>query len=159
VVEKGIPCKTGEECASSFCSNGVCCNVACTGACVSCDLTAHAGKCFPIEVGAPDPRAVCSGDQGAATCGRTGLCDGYGGCAKYPRGTICDPSLSQFVTCANARYVNLGGLCDGEGTCGSAGSLYDCAPYRCADGACTTTCQQDGDCEDGIACANGRCGP
>jgi hypothetical protein len=43
----GIPCTTGDECASGFCSTGVCCNTSCDGAGLSCNPggAQPAGKC------------------------------------------------------------------------------------------------------------------
>ena len=88
----GAKCSKNDDCLSSFCADGVCCNSACTGACVSCNLPDRSGVCWPIDMGAPDPHKVCK-DQGTATCGQTGQCDGVGGCAMYALGTLCTQAI------------------------------------------------------------------
>jgi hypothetical protein len=128
----------------------VCCNVACKGACVSCGLVGREGTCWPIDPGVPDPRKTCK-DQGASSCGQTGACDGFGGCALYAAETICTAP-----TCSGDR-VNTAGTCNGLGLCRPQG-VQNCPPYRCADGACTTKCVTDADCQTGHACVAGSCG-
>ena len=148
---KGARCEQGADCVSGFCANGVCCNVACDGPCVSCALPSREGTCWPTDPGTPDPNGVCR-NMGAASCGQSGLCDGLGGCAKFPRDTLCTmPSCS-----GNKR--NTPGTCNGVGVC-SAPGIQDCYPFACAAGACKTTCATDADCDQGIACVNRSCGP
>ena len=84
----GAACGCPGECSSGFCADGVCCNVPCSGGCVSCGLPGRLGTCWPIDQGVPDPRAVCV-DKGAPSCGTTGTCDGFGGCEKYAAETQC----------------------------------------------------------------------
>ena len=85
----GIGCSEERRSArSGFCTDGVCCAVACQGACVSCNQTGRLGTCWPIDQGVPDPRTICK-DSGAAKCGQTGACDGFGACAKYAPETVC----------------------------------------------------------------------
>jgi hypothetical protein len=147
---KGANCTKAAECASGFCADGVCCNVACGGGCVSCALTDRRGTCWPIDRGAADPRGVCV-DHGAASCDTTGTCDGFGGCEKYAPETVCiAPS------CTGTRR-NTPGTCDGRGTCRPQG-VQNCSPFLCTNAACTTSCATDGDCESGHACVNGQCG-
>jgi hypothetical protein len=147
---KGATCTANADCASGFCADGVCCNVACQGGCVSCATTGRLGTCWPIDQGVPDPRAVCK-DQGAASCGANGKCDGYGGCEKYATETVCLPA-----SCTGTRR-NTPGTCDGNGTCRPQG-VRNCAPFLCADGLCTESCKSDADCESGHACVGGQCG-
>jgi hypothetical protein len=147
---KGANCAKNADCASGFCADGVCCNVACGGGCVSCALTDRRGTCWPIDRGVADPRGQCV-DQGAASCGATGTCDGFGGCEKYAPETICiAPS------CTGTRR-NTAGTCDGKGACRPQG-VQNCSPFLCTDGACTQACVTDADCESGHACLNGQCG-
>ncbi len=147
----GAACSGDGECASKHCSDGVCCNVACNGACNSCNLNQREGTCWPIDRGVPDPRGRCK-DDGAATCGTNGTCDGLGACAKYARDTIC-----LMPSCSGSR-LNTAGTCNGLGTCRPPG-VQDCPPFRCVNGACTTACESDADCGDGIACVAKTCGP
>jgi hypothetical protein len=147
---KGATCAANTDCASGFCADKVCCNVACQGGCVACALPGRQGTCWPIDQGAPDPRGSCQ-DQGAPSCGTTGICDGFGGCEKYAAETQCiAPS------CTGTR-LNTPGTCDGSGTCRAQG-VHNCSPFLCTAGACTMGCLVDGDCESGHACVNFQCG-
>jgi hypothetical protein len=147
---KGATCAANVDCASGFCADNVCCNVACQGGCVSCGLPGRLGTCWPTDQGAPDPRGACK-DQGATSCGTTGTCDGFGGCEKYAAETQCIAP-----TCTGTRR-NTPGTCDGSGTCRPQG-VQNCSPFLCVGGACTVNCQSDADCESGHACVNHVCG-
>jgi hypothetical protein len=148
---KGATCNVNADCASGFCADHLCCNVACQGGCVSCALPGRQGTCWPIDPGVPDPRAICK-DQGGPSCGTTGACDGFGGCEKYAAETQCLPP-----SCTGTRR-NTPGTCDGSGTCRPQG-VQNCSPFRCVDGACNKVCLTDNDCEMGHACVKGLCGP
>ena len=54
----GKSCAVADECGSGFCTDGVCCNVACRGPCVSCSQVGLAGTCWPVDAGTSDPHAV-----------------------------------------------------------------------------------------------------
>ncbi len=60
-VAAGIACSTGSQCASGFCSDGVCCESACRGTCEACNLVGTAGKCTPVPDG-QDPALECPTD-------------------------------------------------------------------------------------------------
>jgi MYXO-CTERM domain-containing protein len=70
----GMGCMTNAQCgAGGFCSGGVCCNTACTGACESCILQGSAGRCSPLpantqvrDAGTNGSLCVCTGTSG--TC-------------------------------------------------------------------------------------------
>ncbi|HEX3905469.1 MAG TPA: hypothetical protein VH853_21780 [Polyangia bacterium] len=147
----GQYCNGNSDCLSGSCADHVCCNIACQGACVACNLPGRLGTCWPIDSGKPDPRAVCK-DQGPTSCGHDGTCDGVGGCANYAKDTQClQPS------CTGNR-LNTAGTCDGLGTCRAPG-VQDCHPFRCVDGACTKSCETVADCDQGTACIAKTCGP
>jgi hypothetical protein len=149
---RGAVCAADRECASGACADGLCCDVACQGPCATCNAVGHEGTCWPTDAGNRDPRGVCT-NQGPASCGQTGTCDGMGGCAKYPAETIC------VAPSCNGDTLSTAGTCDGLGTCRSPG-VQDCDPYRCVDGACTTRCTSATSCHDGHVCtASGSCGP
>ena len=93
----GPPARTARECNSGFCADGVCCNVACSGACVACNQAEQMGECAPIPAGGEDIHNVCRRDS-PETCGQSGYCNGQGGCAKFAAGTIC-----QLASCDGAR--------------------------------------------------------
>lgn len=148
----GGQCGQGSDCLSGFCVDGVCCNEACTGRCVSCALAGRVGTCWPVDTGAPDPRGLCV-DQGPASCGSDGTCDGVGGCARYPAGTACAASSCTGILLSPAR------TCDGLGTCGTATAI-PCTPYGCdaGGGRCNAVCATSDDCAPGVACNEGVCG-
>jgi hypothetical protein len=146
----GAVCATDSACKSGFCTDGVCCNVACKGPCVSCNQQGRGGTCWPIDVGGPDPHGVCA-PQAPATCGTTGACDGLGGCAQFGAQIACTAPA-----CSGDRLITAG-TCDGIGSCRPPG-MQNCAPYRCADGACINRCASDNDCVAGRVCQDGSCG-
>jgi hypothetical protein len=149
----GAGCTTGAECTSTFCVDGVCCGMACTGACTSCNQTGLEGMCLPVAMDKPDPRKLCV-DGGAASCGKNGLCNGAGGCQLYPATTMCaSASCSKTTTVRPARH------CDGSGVCVAATDI-DCLTYRCdaATTSCFTSCTVGGgQCSPRSTCAAGMC--
>ena len=147
----GSSCASDAQCANGFCADKICCNTACTGACVSCNQSGRIGTCWPTAAGAVDPHAVCA-QTAASTCGQTGTCDGIGGCSKYAAETVCTPA-----TCSG-NVENTAGTCDGLGTCRAPG-VQNCGTYQCTNGACINHCTGDGDCVAGHSCVNGSCGP
>ena len=90
-------CTEAAQCANGFCVDGICCNEACTGTCVSCNQAQSPGTCLPV-VDAEDPSA-------STPCTGTNICtvsaDGQPACKLKSR-QIC----SMNAECAS-------------GTCGS----------------------------------------
>ena len=148
----GAACTKNGDCASSFCADGVCCNVACKAGCVSCNQPGREGTCWPVDANRVDPHNICH-DEGQASCGQTGRCDGLGSCARYAPETICVSPV-----CAGDRLMTAG-TCNGLGTCRAPG-VQTCAPYKCNAGAaaCVSHCTSDADCLTGNVCLNGSCG-
>lgn len=145
-------CNASGDCLSGNCVDHVCCNTTCAGPCLSCALPGRIGTCSPVASGAVDPRGICV-DQGPASCGKSGTCDGVGGCALYPQGSVCAAS-----SCTGALWTGPG-TCDGLGTC-QPGGQASCAPFTCAPqgNVCHTICVSSDDCVSGSACApNGLC--
>jgi MYXO-CTERM domain-containing protein len=126
----GMACTAGGPCESGFCSGGVCCDAACTGACTACTAqlkgTGKDGSCGPVEKGT-DPGNWCD-DQGPGTCGTNGLCDGAGACESYVDGTVCQIMVD--TPCVVA-------VCAG-GTCGGRHKLdgSPCTGGVCVAGVC-----------------------
>jgi len=52
-VNSSVRCTRNEQCASAFCSNGVCCQTACTDPCMSCNEPRREGTCSPRAAGCP----------------------------------------------------------------------------------------------------------
>jgi hypothetical protein len=157
----GVPCDTAKQCKSGFCADGVCCDSACTGKCSYCAQATSPGRCVPVPINVPDPRAaagvtdatkICV-DQKAASCGSNGRCDGNGGCQRYADGTVCkNQSCNATSNRFTARSTCAGGACVTP-----ASSL--CTPFKCAgDQRCATSCAGNGDCTTNNVCLAGSCG-
>jgi hypothetical protein len=144
----GVACTANNQCASTFCADGVCCTSLCGLPCFACNVAGSKGNCAPVPDG-QDARRECPAEP-TASCGRAGGCNGSGACRVYPAGTVCvAPSCSGSVATAAA-------LCNGLGACGS-GATAACAPYVCGATACLQTCASVADCRPGLSCTNGVC--
>jgi hypothetical protein len=87
--------------------------------------------------------------EAVTTCGRTGRCDGAGGCQRYPVGSLC-----AGASCVGDSFFPAA-TCDGLGICSVPPSI-SCAPYGC--NASGTTCNRgcpagDAICLPGYYCA------
>ena len=122
----GQACATDNQCGSSHCTEGVCCGSAACPSCQSCAVSGLEGTCSDVPPGGVDPTGSCV-DQGAASCGQSGRCNGTGGCALYGAATVCATSCGSDGVTLNATY------CDGAGTCGPATSPTTC-PNICTAG-------------------------
>jgi hypothetical protein len=148
----GQDCASNEQCKSNFCVDGVCCNNACTGSCQTCASPTMRGTCSPVLSGQVDPRHVCV-DQGPASCGTNGKCNGTGACQSYANGTVC-----RAASCnATANNETPAGTC-ATGKC-NIPAVRTCAPFRgCSGTACTTSCGSDSQCVAPNVCTAGNCG-
>lgn len=150
----GSICTQNDDCFSTHCVDGVCCNTSCEQPCHSClasekDAGGVEGTCEPKRAAVPD--SACA-DEGAASCGTTGLCDGAGNCAKYRAGIRCgDPFCSDNQLIGSA-------LCNGSGDC-ELPPASGCKNYVCSDGACQDACSNSSDCDARSYCSDGRCRP
>lgn len=77
----GTACLSQTQCDSGNCVDGVCCSASTCPACQKCNVKGD-GTCGAVAAGQPDTKAMCT-DQGAASCGQNGLCDGNSGCQTY----------------------------------------------------------------------------
>jgi hypothetical protein len=137
-----IPCARNADCASGTCSGGVCCNVACDGPCLTCNLPGREGTCWPQPSGTDcgsQPTCLNGIASGIKRCDTAGHCDDWGPetCAPF----TCNPATNL------CRY-----------TCASDG---DCAPpSACVANSCgrreSRTCDSGGDCDSGF-CSRGVC--
>jgi hypothetical protein len=150
-LANGLPCAANDECASTFCSDSVCCDTACGGACEAC-AQAHTGQldgsCAPVLSGA-DPHDDCQ-PAAAESCGDDGTCDGAGACRKYGPSQVCEPASCSGSDHSPAR------ACDGQGACEPATST-SCGEFPCSPGGCEQPCSVDPDCPDGSYCATDVC--
>ncbi len=81
---QGLSCGSEGDCATGFCSGGVCCNEACGEACVRCDLAGAVGICAYVLENAAHEERTCGGG--------TSVCDGKGAC-KNISGQACSKGL------------------------------------------------------------------
>jgi alpha-tubulin suppressor-like RCC1 family protein len=93
-------------------------------------------------------------DQGAASCGTTGVCgDSYphlNKCLIYPASTVCVPAGCSGGVAFTAS------ACDGNGAC-VPGTMSSCGVYGCKGDVCG--CATDADCLATAYCANAACTP
>ena len=144
----GSPCKSGGQCRSGACADGVCCNTLCKAGCVACTLPGFKGQCRNVPLG-QDPRGAC---QGTAQCGAK-ACDGKGACEPaLPATTACGAK-----TCSNGQLTSY--RCDGKGSCDTKQPIKTpCAGYPCGGkGACASSCVSTSDCAKGFYCDNKVC--
>ena len=146
----GAACQQASQCTSNFCTDGVCCNTDCLGACRSCAIGGSPGTCRPAAAGT-DPRNSCN-EETANSCGQTGVCDANQACARYPATTICSPPA-----CSSTGQFTFS-RCNGAGTC-TAAALVSCQPYACTTtGSCRTSCTSKADCASPADCFGNTCG-
>ncbi len=127
-------CSDGGECLSTFCSDSICCDVACAGTCESCLAVdtpqANNGTCDFVTVGT-DPLPECAPDT----------CDGAGDCA------VCGDGTQQATEACDDGYTDACGTCNA--TCTAVG-----AGQTCGDGF---QCLETEACDDGFQDACGTC--
>ncbi len=144
-------------CASSNCSDGVCCDTACSGACDRCDLPSGRGTCQftpgQSDAGCGAFRCGASSASCPTTCMSTADCSAGFFCS----GMTCVAKLTVGAVCSNAEQCVIG-VCtafyldtDSDGFGPSASITQRCgttAPsgYVSATGDC---CDQDPDARPG----------
>ncbi len=137
---EGCTSASAATCASGFCVEGVCCDVAaCGSVCTSCNVLGREGTCTPAKAGTEVPGS-CSGGE---------ACDGRGNCMAQ-NGKSCTSS----TMCASGFCVD-GVCCDNgcDGTCmacNQPGREGKCSPYTAGTdpnsecgkgtGVCKSTC-------------------
>jgi len=166
VGSNGDTCADNTACAAGFCVNGICCQSACTGECLACNVPGSLGTCVP----APDDFMVpdgdlCNGDEKCVagkvvpgtplSCTSTNPCDTESCDPK--KGCVNNPA-TDGLPCPD------GDLCNGDETC-SGGTCQPGNPLTCDDGSpCTQdSCSPNNGCvyapvDDGAACGGGKCG-
>jgi hypothetical protein len=150
---RGATCAAGRECSTGFCAQGVCCDSACTVACMACNLMLFAGTCTPVIDGVPDPQGKCKATD-PALCGTTGTCR-KGACAYYDAGLNCSAAV-----CATTNSVTPASTCDGSGACRTP-TAQPCGNFACMDGACKSSCTEATQAQDCIppnTCVSYSCG-
>ena len=174
----GQACAKGAECASGFCADQTCCDVACDAACRACDQPVSAskpgvkpGKCSPVEAGKQDLNAAtpCSGNHACNNIGQCKKAVGQG-CSKHADcGTgFCADGICCDTTCdAQCKSCAITGK---QGTCSNSVAMlpdpnakFPCVKPLICDGSgsckkdvrelCTANAQcAAGYCIDGVCC-------
>ena len=139
-------CVSGTTCSP----DGYCCNTACTGSCVACDIAGMQGICTSIAKGAMPHgnRSACASD--GSSCG--GSCDGAGACS-YPTGACGS------ATCSGAGPYTFtpAASCNGAGKC-VAGAATSCGAFACnGSSSCCMSCNSQSQCVAGDVCTNNAC--
>jgi hypothetical protein len=150
-LQTGAACTDNGDCRSGFCSDGFCCTEKCDGTCVTCGKAGSEGRCT-LALAGSNPHSSCV-DEGVASCGKNGVCDGAGSCQTYPVGTTCADARCQV------QQVMLASRCTAAGVC-MPGTQQPCYPFLCEDNGtkCRTSCVDNSMCANGITCAQGVCG-
>lgn len=144
----GGACSDSSQCHSTFCTDGRCCDSACTGQCQACDVTGSVGTCSQVTGAPHGTRTACAGDG----------TDCAGSCTAHSATTCTYPTSStacRAASCSDAT-ATLAALCDGEGSC-PAITTTSCGHYVCGTTACKSTCTGDADCSTGNLCYQGSC--
>jgi hypothetical protein len=144
----GARCSQGSECLTQVCSDGVCCDRACTGQCEACDA---AGRCQLVTGDPVGGRQLCRG-QGECK----GTCSGSTAQCALPDAT---KACGAPASCSNA-VITPGGRCDGNGVCTAPASAACPGGFACADiSRCATSCMDSSDCATAAYCAGQTCHP
>lgn len=165
----GQGCGGANECVSGFCVDNICCEDACSGTCMACDVSGMLGMCVNVPTGQDD--GACSGTQ---SCDGTGACkvDDGGACTPATAAQCSSGICADDVCCNNActatcMACNVSG---DEGTCINVppGLDDDNATMTCTGasqscdgmGACKkdkgAVCVMDSECTSGN-CVDGVC--
>jgi MYXO-CTERM domain-containing protein len=148
IQKPGQKCTRDAQCASGFCTDGVCCEARCDGQCEACGSN---GKCDAVTGDPKGARTACAGDADDACAGS---CDGANrsSCAYPGAAVIC-----RAAGCA-AGVATVAAHCSGEGACSAAQQVTcknGCEGAICAGDACVI----NGDCKEGERCIAGTCAP
>lgn len=134
----GESCDFDSQCDSGFCTDGVCCDARCAGACESCST----GTCSDVTTGT-DP----------GTCESQCTNDGCTGTA------IGDPCATD-VECGSGICEEVCVLADDNVCTGNSECLNTCIEGRCQSvSAPSQPCDPEdaGDCQAGLVCRSSRC--
>ncbi len=148
----GDVCGSGDACDTGLCVDGVCCESACDGPCVACDVAGQLGTCSLLPRASASRHGACTVNP-LTPCQNDGTCDGRGACAVAAAQTSCGtPTCVVNQTLANKK------ICDGFGACKTLAST-SCAPYICQTSppACAKSCTNNLQCSAAI-CSLTSCG-
>jgi MYXO-CTERM domain-containing protein len=141
----GTACTAATDCTSVVCTDGLCCDVACSGQCEACDVAGAEGTCTPVADAPHGKRLACGGSD---PC--TGRCNGLARMAcVYPANTTCGTT----TTCTDGNETT--DRCNNLGAC--VPTPKSCTPFACGVDTCKTDCTKNSDCATGALCQAGAC--
>ncbi len=142
---EGCTAAFASSCASGFCTDGVCCDVAaCTGTCQACNVRGREGACATVE-----PGTVVAGSCDGQACAADGKCLAKNGDACAAASACASGFCADGVCCD--------GACTGHCvSCNQDGQLGTCRPFAAGtdpesecgvgSGSCKSTCDGVGAC-------------
>lgn len=135
---QGQACQAASDCAGvTFCSDGHCCDKACTGSCEACDIAGSLGTCTTLAANAEPNKGHTACVASDPIC--AGKCNGVSATCSYPVST---------TACGTASCT--GQIYQAAGTCSNG----DCA--KPAAQTCTNVCVLSaGGCKD--CTTSGQC--
>jgi len=146
----GATCKSGGECASTYCVDGVCCDGLCGGQCQACAEPNKVGTCTTVSGSPRGARTGCAATQPACA----GQCGGTlpNQCSYPASETTC-----AAASCSSDLAVNTASACNGAGAC-TASSVVPCGSGKyCTGGACVAQIGNGGSCQSSNQCTSGNC--
>ncbi|MFQ6083849.1 MAG: hypothetical protein ACE5WD_10910, partial [Candidatus Aminicenantia bacterium] len=155
-LDPGQPCSFGGECGSGWCVDGVCCDSACNGTCLACNLAGNEGVCTFRSVDDNTECAACNRCTGLnINCQPENTADGYNcvdDCTRCSNGSCVDRPQWATAECSACNACDVaGGNCVYVGVC-SPGTPEGCG--NCGTRTCQPNCQW-GSCTGQGVCAPG----
>lgn len=145
---RGSPCKSDAQCGTGHCTDGVCCDSACSGQCEACDVDGSFGVCVPVSGAPHGARAAC--EPGSEDPCAAKVCDGT---ARASCGGFVGNKVACRPASCTAGVASRAASCDGSGKCPAA-VTQTCAPYLCAGDDCgKPPCKSDAECATDYRCA------
>jgi hypothetical protein len=139
-LANGLDCAEPGDCLSGFCSGGVCCDSACTGACTSCTLAGLAGTCALQPAGTVCRAASDLCDEAESCSGASPDCPAN----RYkPSSFVCRPAAGDCDladTCAGTGPACPNSFKDRSSVCRPAAGPCD-LPESCS--GLTAACPPD----------------
>ncbi len=166
--DNGDPCTVADECVSGFCSDGVCCNTACTAECYACstvtqqDTGKNVNGICGFAIKGSDPRVQCITEIEVHT-----QCDGNGSTEQLPSTKDCKPGTCDaanklcVTACTTTGECSLTGFCDLTSPDDAGAGPGSCSPKRINSTICNADEQcVSNHCVDGLCCdlgCEGQC--
>jgi hypothetical protein len=148
----GAECRSGSECSTGFCADGVCCESACGGGGTDCVACAQRSTGRPDGVCAPAlSGSTCRVARGSCDIGE--VCDGTS--------TVCpgDQRVSVGIVCRDAANLcDLAETCDGKGDACPVNDVRR-AGFVCRPRSPGVTCDADDVCDGSSVVCTERFAP